>query len=307
MNLDVWRLDLRSWLCYDLLPNYCTVRRPTLNGTDICLNEIRADFQNLNLVRAFELLSLGKMRDVFEECGLNIDHDKFLQWHGIMKRKMNFWVPYNENEDLIRRSVRDIESNLALVYVFQVSPHVNHSCVPNAYYGFEGFDMQLRAIRPIAKGDKITMSFINLKQDKAGRQSEMLIKGMPLCECDRCRLHLDKDMDYKEFLEMHSQKIKIGRAVDSGHSASGIERDREFKIDFNHYLYMKEIFCEYHPIVYQCLVTNYVYFAENSRYASKSLLRLWYKEIEPKLCITFGSDHPYYKRFQTFASNYITI
>ena len=302
-SIEKVKLDIRSWLCYDRLPNYGSVKHPTLSGRDICLDEIRAD---LRVLMTHPLITIFKK--YFEMFGLKIDHDKFVQWQGIMNMIKNFEIPYNDNEDTIRRSVTDTK-NIALVYVFQVSPYVNHSCVPNAYCEFEGFDMKLRAIRPIAKGDKITMNFIDLKQDKAGRQTEMLNKEMPLCQCNRCRLHLDKDLDYKEFLEIYSQIIRIGRAVAHGYSALELEKVPvlDFKIDFNHYLYLKEIFGEYHPIVSQFLVTSYVYFAENSRYASKSLLRLWYKEIEPIVRITHGSEHPYCKRFQEFASNYITI
>ena len=310
MSYDLIRLDLRSWLCYDLLPNYCTDKRPTLNGSDICLNDIRADLSDLlsDPSKDFERFAVESLRKGFEICGLTIDHDKFLQWHRIMKRKIEFSIPYPKTDDLIHECVPDFETNfVAMVYIFQVSPFVNHSCLPNAYYEFEGFDLQLRAIRPIAKGDKITMSFINLKQDKAGRETEMLNKGIPLCQCNRCRLHLDKGLDYKEFLEMHSKCIKIGKAINHGHSESQCKRKRGNKIDFNHILYLKEIFGEYHPIVCKVLVTSYVFFAENSRYASKSLLRLSYKEIEPIVLKTHGADHQFYKSFQTFALNYITI
>ena len=126
---------------------------------------------------------------------------------------------------------------------------------------------------------------------------------MPLCQCLRCRLHLDKDLDYEELQTLFRLFCESIKSADKSKNAI----KKEFIIDWHLILYIKFIYGDYHPKLAQVLIKSFVYFAENSRYASKSLLRLWYKEIEPKVRITMGSDHPLYKSFQTFASNYITI
>ena len=39
---------------------------------------------------------------------------------------------------------------------------VNHSCVPNAFVGFDGRTAVLRAERPIKEGEEITISYIGM-------------------------------------------------------------------------------------------------------------------------------------------------
>ena len=195
-----------------------------------------------------------------------------------------------------------VVQEIGLAIIFQLSA-ANHSCVPNAHKGFLGFSLQIRASKPIAKGETITLSFIKLQANRAQRQAQMMLLQMPLCQCLRCRLHLDKDIDYEEYNSMN--RIFNKQLMATNKTRTALKKD--FTIDWQLILYMKYIFGEYHPGLAMTLIRSFVYFAENSRYASKSLLRLSYKEIEPIVRITHSSDHPYYKNFQNFAANYINI
>ena len=159
------------------------------------------------------------------------------------------------------------------------------------------------ANKPIAKGETITLSIIEIEDNRAVRQAEMIRRGMPLCQCLRCRLHLDKDLDYKEYGSLYRLFYETIKSADKSKNAI----NKEFIIDWQLILYMKYIVGDYDPSIAVTLVKSFVYFAENSRYASKSLLRLSYKEIEPIVRKTYGSDHPFYQNFQNFAANYITI
>ena len=44
---------------------------------------------------------------------------------------------------------------------------VNHSCVPNAFVGFDGRTAVLRAERPIKEGEEITISYIGMSYTMA--------------------------------------------------------------------------------------------------------------------------------------------
>ena len=295
---DPLKLYLRWWLSYDCDPSFASTKHPTLNGTEICLNDIRVKPEELR----FKLGAMEELFDCFRLYGLRIDSKNFLKWFGLIQITKPIIVS-NISYD-VRQPLEEVTKKIGLVIIFQLS-NSNHSCVPNAYKDFLGFSLQLRASQPIAKGETITMSFIDIQANRAERQAEMRLMQMPLCQCLRCRLHLDKDFDYEEYnslrrqlnLELMAPKISKGR----------IATKNEFTIDWQLILCIKYIVGDYHPGLVHTLVRSFVYFAENSRYASKSLLRLSYKEIEPKVRKTLGSDHPYYKNFQSFAANYITI
>ena len=183
---------------------------------------------------------------------------------------------------------------------------VNHSCVPNTNKTFDDFTMILRATNAIALGENITLNLISLEQNKFNRQKQMRLKHLPECKCVKCRLKLDKDLDYDEFNDLYiSFHLKHWLALER--PGMGFVIDLDYRIDWQLIIYMKSIFGANHPIVARTLAMSFVYFAECSRFASKSSLRLWYKEIEPLVRITHGSDHPYYVNFKKFASNYINL
>ena len=289
---DLFKLYMRWWLQYECDPSFASTKHPTLNGTEICLNDIKVKPEEV-------VRKLGLMKEVFDSFrlyGLKIDRKKFLKWFGLTVL-FQIFIVLNNNYD-VRQPLNEIRQKIGWAIIFQLSA-ANQSCVPNAYKDFYGFSIQLRAMKPIAKGETITLGMVELEANRAERRAEMMLLEMPLCQCLRCRLQLDKDIDYEEF---HSLKLLFETQL---MARSVINKD--YIIDWQLILYFKSIFGEYHPRLALVLMKSFVYFAENSRYASKSLLRLWYKEIEPIVRKTVGSDHPYYKSFQTFASNYITI
>ena len=293
---DPPKLYMRWWLSYDGDPSFAATKHPTLNGTEICLNDINGKFEE----SLFNMSLIGRLFDSFRLYGLKIDRKKFVKWFGLTTKSGIFPVP-NICYD-VRQPIEETEQQIGLTVIFQLSLS-NHSCVPNAHRFSKGFNMQLMANKPIAKGETITLGLIELQAKRAERQAEMLRKGMHLCQCLRCRLHLDKDLDYEEYGSFVRFFYETMKSADKSRNAI----NKEFIIDWQLILYKNYILGDYHPGSAHTLVRSFVYFAENSRYASKSLLRLWYKEIEPIVRKAFGSDHPFYNNFQTFASIYINI
>ena len=224
-----------------------------------------------------------------------------MRWYGLVDRFVPMGIWNNRND--VRKSISD--KMIGQVIIYQLSP-LNHSCVPNAHTDYQGFTLVLRAIDSIVKGSNITLSYIRLDQNKTDRQKELRLKNFPECQCIRCRLVLDKDLDYEEFNAQKAYNFKLWLEKELLQPSTA-SFNREYKIDPKFINNLKWIYGEYRPSVARSLVRSFVYFAEHSRFASKPTLKFWYKEIEPLVRLTHGSDHPYYESFRQFAANYMKI
>jgi hypothetical protein len=66
----------------------------------------------------------------------------------------------------------------------------NHSCVPNAFIGFDKRTAVLRTERPIQEGEEITISYIDNTLPKAARHEALRLYHFK-CDCPRCKDDLD--------------------------------------------------------------------------------------------------------------------
>ncbi|KAH9404940.1 hypothetical protein TYRP_000774 [Tyrophagus putrescentiae] len=95
-------------------------------------------------------------------------------------------------------------------YGIYSSPSVfSHSCAPNATLSFNGYRLNIRAIKEIHKGDPITFSRTRVDADRKQRHSsleDILID----CKCERCTTNSDREFDYAnmERLEMAMNKAE---------------------------------------------------------------------------------------------------
>ena len=166
-----------------------------------------------------------------------------------------------------------------------------------------GLKLEVKAMKPIASGEVITRSLVFLIQNKTKRQSDLTSKGLPLCQCDKCRLNLDEDLDYAECHQLVANHMLRFIFVTNETMASKLLND--FQIDWQFIMYLRQIYGENSLQVSQILATILGIFAKYSRFASKSLINLWYKEFEPIVYITHGSDHPTYKKLlKVYQNNY---
>lgn len=62
----------------------------------------------------------------------------------------------------------------------------NHSCSPNAHASFEGTTLRLRAIRPIAPKEEISIGYCDVARPRRARQADLLKGYGFLCLCARC-------------------------------------------------------------------------------------------------------------------------
>ena len=58
--------------------------------------------------------------------------------------------------------------------LYPVGAMVNHSCTPNAMQSFAGRRIAFRAIRPIAAGDEVTISYVELAATRAERRAALM-------------------------------------------------------------------------------------------------------------------------------------
>ncbi|AEO65402.1 uncharacterized protein THITE_68287 [Thermothielavioides terrestris NRRL 8126] len=84
----------------------------------------------------------------------------------------------------------DADTGLSGIFLDVGLAMVNHSCVPNAFIGFDRRTAVLRAERPIQEGEEITISYIDNALPKSARQEALRLYHFR-CDCPRCRDDLD--------------------------------------------------------------------------------------------------------------------
>ncbi|KAK3384728.1 hypothetical protein B0T24DRAFT_673503 [Lasiosphaeria ovina] len=108
-----------------------------------------------------------------------------------------------ESEEMLERAERvickiqtnafnwlDADTGRAGVFLDPALAMVNHSCVPNAFIGFNGRTATLRAQQGIEPGDEIEISYIDYTLPRATRQEELRLYHFQ-CQCSRCSYELN--------------------------------------------------------------------------------------------------------------------
>ncbi|KAJ7128864.1 hypothetical protein C8R46DRAFT_1017050 [Mycena filopes] len=119
----------------------------------------------------------------------------------------NFQPPgmYEREEAIMRSNARGISlpappelpGSLAMGHnaVFLQTSRLNHSCSPNVILRFdpESFALTVHSIRPIAKGEEILHSYIDLTSTPTRAARRSLLRDLCHfeCECSRCALPTD--------------------------------------------------------------------------------------------------------------------
>ncbi|KAL4956153.1 hypothetical protein BDW69DRAFT_192654 [Aspergillus filifer] len=72
------------------------------------------------------------------------------------------------------------------LYLHPYAALLNHSCDYNAVAGFDGDELYVKTIRPIAKDEQITISYIDTTYPKRIRQKELRERYFFTCQCSKC-------------------------------------------------------------------------------------------------------------------------
>ena len=92
----------------------------------------------------------------------------------------------NANSHSLTR--QDDPSKIWGVGLFPVSSLFNHSCYPNMQFCSEGNVLTYRLLRPVAKGEELTINYTALYQSRASRRDDLQAQKQFICRCDRCEL-----------------------------------------------------------------------------------------------------------------------
>ncbi|KAK0656182.1 hypothetical protein B0T16DRAFT_315127 [Cercophora newfieldiana] len=84
----------------------------------------------------------------------------------------------------------DADTGMAGIFLDAELSMINHSCVPNAFIGFDKRVAMLRAERDIAVGDEIEISYVDHTLPKSARQEGLRLYHFQ-CACPRCVEDLD--------------------------------------------------------------------------------------------------------------------
>ena len=83
-------------------------------------------------------------------------------------------------------TITDGDAAVLGVGLFLGAVSANHSCDPNCHQVFEGPHIHLRALRPIAPGEELTIGYVDISSTRDIRQ-EALLEGYGFeCTCSRC-------------------------------------------------------------------------------------------------------------------------
>ncbi|KAL4927640.1 S-adenosylmethionine-dependent methyltransferase [Aspergillus undulatus] len=72
------------------------------------------------------------------------------------------------------------------LYLHPYAALINHSCDYNAVAGFDGDELYVTAIRPIAKDEQITISYVDTTYPTRTRQKELRERYFFTCTCSKC-------------------------------------------------------------------------------------------------------------------------
>ena len=113
---DTFKFYMRWWLSYDCVPSFPSTKHPTLNGTEICLNDIKEKPEE-------SLCDMDVMEDMFNSFrlyGLKIDRKKFIKWFGWTQ--MSGIFPVSNFSYDVRQPIEETEQ--------QTRPHCYFPTVP---------------------------------------------------------------------------------------------------------------------------------------------------------------------------------
>ncbi|CAG2167916.1 unnamed protein product [Oppiella nova] len=184
---DTQRLLHRLWLCIKSDESFTTQTIQLFDGSVVCLNDMEVDVSLISeakeCMEEFEMIC-----DSFEYFGHELYRKEMLRWFALIKRNTRC---LNTEPQIFGdfQPKCSLDSALYLCLYPQLSS-VGHSCCPNSALVDNGFKLQLRAVKPISTTDEITISFIDLINDKTDRK-ELLKKYFIVCKCEKCEHILD--------------------------------------------------------------------------------------------------------------------
>lgn len=108
------------------------------------------------------------------------------------------------------------------LYLHPYAALINHSCEYNAVVGFDGPELYIKAVRPIAKDEQIFISYVDTTYPKRIRQKELRERYFFTCQCEKCSSDESPEPtgDAGEVCEHAFALLQSGKAGDDKHRLS---------------------------------------------------------------------------------------
>ncbi len=124
----------------------------------------------------------------------------------------------------------DVNKSMGLG-LFPLCAMFNHSCFPNCAFVNNGSALVFRTVRPVQKGDELTVAYTQLDKSRATRRARLLQDRGFLCRCRRCRLAPSNELELKHFKEewrleaIRASSLSSSDACGILRSVSGVNED----------------------------------------------------------------------------------
>eukprot|EP01064_Diplonema_japonicum_P023468 TRINITY_DN338_c1_g1_i1.p1 TRINITY_DN338_c1_g1~~TRINITY_DN338_c1_g1_i1.p1 ORF type:complete len:389 (+),score=92.42 TRINITY_DN338_c1_g1_i1:44-1168(+) len=112
--------------------------------------------------------------------------NSLLRKAGEPEQELNFLLSVFAKCEANTFSVTNDDMETAAYTIYSTSSKINHSCVPNMTASFTGKTVHFMAIKPIQKGDELTISYVELASTKEERNAELSDRYGFACTCSRC-------------------------------------------------------------------------------------------------------------------------
>jgi SET and MYND domain-containing protein len=81
-------------------------------------------------------------------------------------------------------AIHSLEDEYLGISLYPLASLINHSCEPNAYCIFEGYQIRIRSLQRISAEDEIKLTYINNTVDIHSRQPILKSKWLFDCRCE---------------------------------------------------------------------------------------------------------------------------
>jgi SET and MYND domain-containing protein len=194
LNDFFMRLLMRLWLLIKKDKSLLTKKYQLFNGNYRCLNDLESHQKEIELDEN-RMNQFNKLCQNFTICGIEYSTEELFKLYGQLLINIYSIVIHD-------MTYENIKSGFGL---FICSSIFDHSCSPNACIVSSGLNLQIRAIKEIAKNEEIFIHYIPLNMNKTERKAKLKSQYYFECNCNKCESDEDNRIDYQKFKSLQNQ------------------------------------------------------------------------------------------------------
>ena len=190
----LFRLVLRLWLSIKRSNDLLFEKKRVFNGFERCLNDFESHESDISCDEN-RMKQFNEFCEVFTELRIDFDRKLLLRLYGQLL--------INTFSIVVHDLTYNNEKSGYGVYV--CSSVFDHSCRPNAAVIFDDIQIEIRAIKDIAKDEEIFIHYIALDINREERRIKLKNQYYFECNCAKCVEEVDHSIDYDRFRALVSQ------------------------------------------------------------------------------------------------------